>query len=85
MKENSKPDINLVPAIREIEEIIRNLKSKHRKELEPYEQSLDALKNINTACLNCNGTGKVFHRACAEDEGDYYTCEECKGTGKQIK
>jgi DnaJ-class molecular chaperone len=75
-------DLNLVPAIRAIEEQISKLNSEYVKKITPYKESLAKLKEINTACETCCGTGKVFRRSCAEDEGDYYTCPDCKGSGK---
>lgn len=75
--------LNLVPAIREIEKQIGAIKARHRMELKEYEQSLDGLLAINEACLTCGGTGKVFRRSCAEDEGDYYTCKDCGGSGRK--
>lgn len=81
-KENNMKDLNLVPAIREIESQISEIKARHREELEPYEQSLVELRKINTACEKCGGSGEVFKRSCAEDDGDMYPCDACQGTGK---
>lgn len=75
--------MNLVPAIIEIESQISGLKSRHRKELEPYINSLKELRKINTACESCGGNGKVWRRSCAEDDGDYYKCDACCGSGKK--
>ena len=77
-------DLNLVPAIRAIEGQISELKNEYVKKITPYKESLAKLKEINTACESCCGTGKVFRRSCAEDEGDYYTCPDCKGSGKCV-
>lgn len=77
-------DLNLVPAIRAIEGQISELKNEYVKKITPYKESLAKLKEINTACESCYGTGKVFMRSCAEDEGDYYTCPDCKGSGKCV-
>lgn len=77
--------VNLVPAIKAIKDQIRQIQHKHRKELEPYEESLDAMRKVNTACEQCEGTGRVFSRSCAEDDGDYHTCTSCWGTGVQKK
>lgn len=77
------PKLNLVPAIRQIEQELGKIKARHRAELQPYEDSLKELRKINTACEHCNGKGKVFLRACAEDDGDYYPCAECHGTGEK--
>lgn len=75
--------MNLVPAIKSIEQQITEIKSRHAKELKPYEDSLASLRKLNTACEACNGTGQRFRRACAEDEGEYYICDECLGTGRK--
>ena len=77
--------MNLTPAIREIEKQINEIKNKHQKELQPYMDSLKSLREINTTCEKCDGSGKVFRRACAEDEGDYYSCDACHGTGLKRK
>ena len=77
--------LNLVGAIREIEKTLREKKAQYEKEIEPYVQSLEYLNTLNEACLKCAGKGKVFHRACAEDEGSWVNCGECNGTGKKPK
>jgi hypothetical protein len=77
--------MNVVPAIKAIEAEIGSIKAKHRMELEPYETSLRELRKINTACEMCAGKGKVFKRSCAEDEGDYYECSACNGSGVKKK
>lgn len=82
-------ELNLVPAIKEVEAQIRKIKAEYSKKLQPYEDSLEQLRKINTACERCNGVGKVLRpRACAEDDPpdpndpcDWNKCDECKGTG----
>lgn len=77
-------NLNLVPAILEIEREIE-----YKEKLKPYQNSLSYLKKLNTACLYCNGIGKVLRkRICAEDDrpdpndpNDYVYCKQCKGTG----
>lgn len=81
--------LNLVPAIHEIEAQIRQLETEYKIKLKPYQDSLDALRNINQACEKCGGTGKVLRsRSCAEDDApdpndprDWLRCSECGGTG----
>jgi predicted SprT family Zn-dependent metalloprotease len=41
-------------------------------------------QELRLKCDKCNGTGKVFKRACAEDDGDDYPCDKCKGKGTLI-
>lgn len=76
-------NINLLPAIREIEKEIQNKQEEFNKEIAPYKESLTYLRQINTACEQCGGEGKKFRRACAEDEGEYYPCKACHGTGRK--
>lgn len=73
--------MNLLPAIKEIEKQISDIERQHTEELKPYKDSLHSLIKLNNACEYCHGTGKVFRRTCAEDDGDYYTCSNCNGTG----
>jgi len=40
------------------------------------------INNVELICNKCNGTGKIFKRACAEDDGDYYMCNNCNGKGR---
>lgn len=54
---------------------------KEDAELLALERELAKAKEENEVCEHCCGTGKVFRRMCAEDEGDYYSCPLCGGTG----
>jgi len=88
--ESSKPKLNLVAAIRTTQSEISNMKNRHRKELQPLEDALIALRRINTVCERCNGSGKILRsRTCAEDDrpdpndpSDYVVCPECIGSGE---
>ena len=45
--------------------------------------SLEKIYNeLTVICGTCNGKGEVKKRSCAEDEGTYYPCNSCNGTGK---
>lgn len=85
---NKRP-INLVPAIKALEEQINEIRSEYLETVRPYEDSLRELRKLNTACERCNGTGKLLRRrACAEDDrpdpnnpADYVRCMRCGGTG----
>lgn len=83
MNTNDSNTLNLLPAIRSIEEQIRVIESDHRKKIAPYQMSLDELRKINTACETCGGSGQIFKRVCAEDDGSTYLCSVCCGTGVQ--
>lgn len=82
--------MNLVPAIRQIEEQISEIEREYKIKAKPYHDSLKALRKLNTACEKCAGKGKVLRRrACAEDDApdpknprDYIKCDACGGTGK---
>lgn len=86
----SKEMLNLVPAIRSIEEQISTLEYEYKNKIAPYEASLKELRKINEACENCCGKGKVLRsRACAEDDApdpndpsDWNMCPECNGSGR---
>lgn len=76
--------LNLVPAIHGIENQIRKMESEFQVKIAPYKRSLEEIRKINTACKKCAGTGKIFKRSCAEDDGEYYCCEDCCGTGEKV-
>jgi predicted nuclease with TOPRIM domain len=58
-------------------------KQKRMDEIDTTIKTLRGVLNVvEVVCPECNGEGKKFHRSCAEDEGDYCTCNKCKGTGK---
>lgn len=86
----SKEKLNLVPAIRQIEEQIMEIEREYKTKAKPYHDSLKALRQLNTACEKCNGKGKVLRRrVCAEDDRpdptdprDYIKCDICGGTGR---
>lgn len=81
--------LNLVPAIKELEQEITKRKLEFAKSIKPYVDSLAQLRKLNEACEFCNGKGKILRsRVCAEDDRpdpkdprDYRTCPYCAGTG----
>ena len=82
--------LNLVPAIKEIEKIIRDKEYAFKQEIEPYKNSLAQLRQLNEACECCDGRGwNLRARSCAEDDRpdpddprDRVTCPYCGGTGR---
>ena len=86
-------NLNLVPAIREIEAQIRDITADFEAKIKPYKDSLSALRKVNQACERCCGEGRVLRsRACAEDDppdpddpNDYNACPVCHGTGRSKK
>lgn len=83
-------NVNLVPAIHQIELQILEMEHEYKIKIKPYQDSLKALRKINTACEKCEGRGRILRsRACAEDDApdpndpsDYIRCDVCNGTGK---
>lgn len=81
--------LNLVPAIKSIEQTIREIEQEYYNKIRPYRDSLAELRKINQACEKCNGEGKILRsRSCAEDDrpdpndpSDYITCPNCGGNG----
>jgi Zn finger protein HypA/HybF involved in hydrogenase expression len=79
----------------QIDEMIKLLDKEEKSLLEEMGEKEIRFKEINITknelirfkqqlklkCDKCNGTGKVFHRSCAEDDGDYYNCDKCNGIG----
>lgn len=77
--------VNLVPAIEELEKVIRGIKGEYEKKLKPYKNSLEQLRKLNTVCEHCKGMGKI--NIYAEDQwGDpssrIIDCPDCHGTGQ---
>jgi len=62
---------------------INKISEKYDKQIDEYKQAFEINRKLNTACVYCNGTGKVN----ISDGYDYqsgYTeinCGECNGTG----
>ncbi len=79
---------NYALIIRQIEDMISEIKAKHDAELRPYYDGIEALRVINTACEKCDGAGEVMRpRACAEDDRnrEMIPCSACGGTGRKAK
>lgn len=82
-------EMNLVAAIRAFEEKIDEIDRKHLEQRRRYNEILDELRKLNTACEVCEGKGKYLRkRSCAEDDrpdpnnpSDWITCRSCRGTG----
>lgn len=84
--------LNLVPAIKEIEKVIREKESTFNQEIQPYKDSLAQLRKLNETCEECGGRGWTLRpRACAEDDRpdpndptDRLKCYRCGGTGRTL-
>lgn len=85
--------LNLVPAIKAIEQQISELQAEYNEKIEKYKISLFYLRELNDYCERCNGEGRILrNRCCAEDDRpdpndpeDYITCNSCGGTGIRRK
>ena len=84
--------LNLVPAIKELEKQKNELTAEFHRKIQPLENSIKHLKELNEACEWCEGRGwELRKRVCAEDNRpdpncpqDRLTCLYCGGTGKKV-
>lgn len=79
-----KSNLNLVPAIEEMARQINKVKQEYKTKINELEDGLKALRNLNTVCERCNGSGSIPKpRSCAEDDDRYpVSCPSCHGSGK---
>lgn len=88
--------MNLIEVIKTIENDIASLEIKKRKELENisknYDKKIEELKialdvneKMNTYCLNCDGRGFYMKLDSAGMDSDQIKCEECRGSGRNLK
>jgi hypothetical protein len=88
--------LNLIEVIKTIESDITNLEIKKKKELEKinedYDKKIEELKialdvneKMNTYCLNCDGRGFYMQLDSAGVDSDQVKCEECRGSGRNLK
>lgn len=81
--------INLLMAIRDLENQKAILNAKHLSEIRELDDAIAVLRKTNQACWACGGKGwNLRHRVCAEDDRpdendprDRETCRMCHGTG----
>ena len=53
-------EMNLVGAIRALEDSLFEIEKKFNDEVKPYKDGLEILKKLNTACTKCAGVGKIL-------------------------
>lgn len=75
--------MNLVTSIYEAENLKRHITAKYQDEIAAIERTIKQLKQYNTVCTKCNGSGTIYKpRTCAEDDDKYMIkCPQCKGSG----
>lgn len=85
--------LNLVDAIIELNKKIGQKRMAFNIEIGRMEDAVEYLKELNEACIACNGKGKILRtRSCAEDDRpdpddprDWVVCPACHGTGREKK
>ncbi len=85
--------INLIEAMQTVGKLETEKRTEFNREIAKYENAFALLKQLNEACLACNGKGKILKtRACAEDDrpdpndpSDWRVCPACNGTGYEKK
>ena len=86
-------EMNLVGAIRALEDSLFEIEKKFNDEVKPYKDGLEILKKLNTACTKCAGVGKILkscnninkHVPNPNKLEDYEWCDRCGGTGIEPK
>ena len=88
--------MNLIEVIKTIESDITSLEIKKKNELEniskDYDRKIEELKialdineRMNTYCLNCDGRGFYMKLDSAGIDSDQFKCEQCRGSGRNLK
>ena len=78
----SSDSVNVIPGLKVIIEQIIAINKHYEPEIISLEEGLKKMREMNDVCENCEGTGEIKKRACAEDEGTMYTCPICHGLRK---
>ena len=64
-------------------EILQTEITQKQTRLSEIETTIKSIHNVlnfvEVICDRCKGSGQVFHRSCAEDDGEYKTCSKCNG------
>ena len=81
----SKDNVNIIAGLIAIRSQIDAVYKSYEKEISSLEEGIKTLREMNTTCEECGGSGFLKKRTCAEDEGEKYVCSFCKGTGKILK
>jgi hypothetical protein len=77
-----KHGANVVPALRIIKEQIDFVNNKYDKEISELEEGLKVIREMNTVCETCTGSGYVYKpRPNVYCERERVVCPDCKGTG----
>ena len=76
-------EVNVIPAMKVIIEEIKANDKKCKEEVHELEEGLKIIRDLNTTCERCMGSGKVYKpRANSYCERELAICPNCNGTGK---
>lgn len=84
--------LNLVDAIVKLNKEIGQERIEFNRKIDKMEAVVEYLKEINEACIACNGKGEVFGGSLCtaniferNDPRNWITCPACGGTGLEKK
>jgi len=80
----AKDNVNIIAGLVAIKSQIDIVYQTYEQEISSLEEGIKTLREMNTTCEHCNGSGFLKKRTCAEDEGEKYVCSFCKGSGKVL-
>lgn len=76
-------EINVIPAMQTIITLIKDNQRKYESDIKELESGLKVIREMNTTCERCEGSGLVSKpRPNVYCEREYTTCPDCKGKGK---
>lgn len=75
-------EVNLVSAIRKLEEEKREIQKQYKENIAGLDIAIAKCRELNTVCEKCNGVKGSECRACAEADREWHKCSACNGSGK---
>lgn len=79
-------EINVIPAMQTILDTIKDNQKKYERQVKEIEAGLKVIREMNTTCERCKGTGQVQKpRPNVYCEREYINCPDCKGRGEIVK
>ena len=77
-------EINVIPAMQTVIDTIKDNQRKYEIQVQEIEAGLKVIREMNTTCERCKGSGQVTKpRPNVYCEREYIDCPDCKGTGKK--
>lgn len=82
--------LNLIESIKAVNAAAFEKRAAFNKEIAMYDNAVKILKQLNEACIACDGKGKILiKRVCIEDDversSNWRECPACGGTGYERK